>query len=65
MDSNKAWRWGQAVGKVIRIPIMGAIAYSGLWLCGVPTRPLGYLGAALVAVAVWNLAIITAVSIRE
>lgn len=34
--------------------LSGAAVYFGLWLCGMPARPIGYGGAALIFVALWR-----------
>lgn len=53
------------IARVIMCGLYGVIGYFGLWLCGMPAKPIGYLGAALVSVAVVHLAFAIGRSVKE
>lgn len=56
--------WTAYVVGLVIVSLLGAAAYFGLWLCGMPARPIGYAGAPLVALAVWHLAFIVGKSVK-
>lgn len=37
------------IAGLLWMSMCGVVVYTGLWLCGVSTHPIGFLGAALIA----------------
>ena len=50
---------------VMMVSLFGVLGYFGLWLCGMSARPIGYLGAALLAVSVLHIAFAIGRSVKE
>lgn len=53
------------VVRMVMMAAFGVLGYFGLWLCGVPARPIGYLGAAVVAIAAWHAVHIIGKGLRD
>ena len=53
------------IARVIMCGLYGVVGYFGLWLCGMPAKPIGYLGAALVSVAVLRLTFAIGRAVKE
>jgi hypothetical protein len=51
--------------KLVITAFCGIAVYFGLWLCGMPVKPWGYLGAVLIALALLHVVWIMIKSARD